>query len=565
MQDEQIRGGQRASARQFWPSPQDYSEAVQTAAASFVDEELRQGRVETTNLDLPRSVSGNFATVFCFRCPQRKVAVRCFLHNIPHQQERYHAISQYVLNDGLPCTVPFEYVPKGIKIHGEWYPILKMEWVEGVTLKQFIETNLGNSMALNLLGSYFKEMTLSLTRCGVAHGDLQHDNIMISSDELRLVDYDGMYVPALSGRTASELGHPNYQHPHRCEKDFGPHLDNFSAWVIYASLKALSRDPSLWPKLNANGECLLFRRSDFEHREVSQAFALLTNHSDAHVRYCSSQIFDWLDQPLESVPCLANACESSGSRAVFDSTDTSSLAPLVVRQTKSGDRAAGTPTELSAGAAIVQSAAHVYTPQNKTVPASTSLFGRLTDPDYPQYTLIRIDADTLYSSNLDSAIRRQLGPGEGLYWIGSLSPLPSAYLRIFALIVWLILIVSLLLASVLILVVSLVTFVVLLVITMMIVPIIVQARPRTLVLTNQRIILITAESPFKIKSSSLPLDNIEAIDVSPNNMKSEDAVLVLNPKQSSVTPRVIAAKGKRQTVKEFIERLPPSVRVEGKL
>jgi len=166
--------------RIYWPSPQDYSEAVQTPRASFADEELRAGAVETTPLGLPRCMSGNFASVFCFRSQTRKIAVRCFLHNVPDQQTRYSAISKYVLSDDLPYTVPFEYLEKGVLISGDWYPILKMEWVDGVTLNQFISENLSSNAALKLLASYFKQMTLELRRGGIAHGDLQHDNILFS-------------------------------------------------------------------------------------------------------------------------------------------------------------------------------------------------------------------------------------------------------------------------------------------------------------------------------------------------------------------------------------------------
>lgn len=39
-----------------------------------------------------------------------------------------------MLTDELPYTVGFEYQREGIRIRGEWYPLLKMEWVEGETL-----------------------------------------------------------------------------------------------------------------------------------------------------------------------------------------------------------------------------------------------------------------------------------------------------------------------------------------------------------------------------------------------------------------------------------------------
>jgi hypothetical protein len=89
-------------------------------------------------------------------------------------------------------------------------------------------------------------MIKTLQQASVAHGDLQHGNVFVVGEELRLVDYDGMYVPSLTGKTSHEIGHRNYQHPHRTERDFGPHLDTFSAWVIYASLIVPAIDSTLW-------------------------------------------------------------------------------------------------------------------------------------------------------------------------------------------------------------------------------------------------------------------------------------------------------------------------------
>ncbi len=37
-------------------------------------------------------------------------------------------------------------------------------------------------------------------RHGLAHGDLQNGNALVDKTQLRLVDYDGMFVPAMGGR-----------------------------------------------------------------------------------------------------------------------------------------------------------------------------------------------------------------------------------------------------------------------------------------------------------------------------------------------------------------------------
>ena len=97
----------------------------------------------------------------------------------------------------------FDYLPKGIKVRGQWYPILKMEWVQGELLSQYVERHLHNPSDLQQLAARWIEMTKALHANSIAHGDLQERNVLVVNGQLKLVDYDGMFVPALSGRAES--------------------------------------------------------------------------------------------------------------------------------------------------------------------------------------------------------------------------------------------------------------------------------------------------------------------------------------------------------------------------
>jgi len=85
-----------------------------------------------------------------------------------------------------------------------------------------------------------------------------------------------MYVPALAGLKSHEVGHRNFQHPARTGNDFGEYLDNFSAWVIFASITAVSLEPRVWQLLQAGDESLLFRREVFESPRTAVAAAAAT-------------------------------------------------------------------------------------------------------------------------------------------------------------------------------------------------------------------------------------------------------------------------------------------------
>ena len=94
---------------------------------------------------------------------------------------------------------------------------------------------------------------------------------MTSQGILRLLDYDGAWIPSLATLPPGELGHPSYQRPGRA---YNSAMDRFPALVIYTALRVLATAPELWYRLD-NGDNLLFRREDFADPSSSRTFALL--------------------------------------------------------------------------------------------------------------------------------------------------------------------------------------------------------------------------------------------------------------------------------------------------
>jgi hypothetical protein len=292
-------------AKTFWPSPQDYNEALQNPAANFELDVLKAGTPETTALGLPKAASGAFASVYKLKTPSKDYAIKCFLTMVSDQQERYELISKSILNDDLEYTVDFEFLPKGILVQGKWYPILRMDWVTGTPLNFWVEQHLSDSASLLKLADEFVEMSLSLKKNGIAHGDLQHGNILVTGQGIRLVDYDGMFVPGMDGMVSNEIGHRNYQHPLRHPTDFGVWLDNFSAWMIYLSLRMLARDSSIWKLGAAGDESLIFRQNDFLHPDQSPTFQAISKNPDEQIQDCLATIRSALETPLPDIPSLA--------------------------------------------------------------------------------------------------------------------------------------------------------------------------------------------------------------------------------------------------------------------
>ncbi|WP_244809081.1 hypothetical protein [Streptomyces sp. So13.3] len=308
-------GSPTAPQRQF-PSGAAYAEALQHTQLCFQHPELRGARPELTKLGLPRAISGAFASVFSLTSPTsgHRYAVKCFTRYVPDQERRYQAISARLARlDGAELSQPwklgFEYLPDAITVGQERYPVLKMEWIEAVTLSSWLDANHADRYAVDRLADRFAALTCDLSRNEIAHGDLQHGNLLVAHDDtLRLVDYDGMYVPALSGLGGTERGHRNYQSPLRGNDDFGVTLDRFSAWVIFMSLKSIATDPALWNRLHEpSGEFLLLTEDDFKSPGGSTGLQTLLAHPDRAVSSLAEQVRSLAFQPLDLLPPLSDA------------------------------------------------------------------------------------------------------------------------------------------------------------------------------------------------------------------------------------------------------------------
>lgn len=295
--------------RRDWPTPQDFNEAMQNPSLVFEDPSLKKCTPTLNALGLPQPVTGAFASVYKADVGtlNSSLAVKCFLREVNDQAARYKMISDFICNDDLPSTVGFEFVEDGILARGARYPVLKMEWVEGYSLQDYIDEYRYDSDAIERLATEFLFMVHDLARVGIAHGDLQHGNIIICEQGLRLVDYDGMFVPGMEGLKSNELGHRNYQHPQRNESHFGPYLDNFSAWLIYISIRSIAIDPELWSIPGCGDEHLLFRQADLSDPASSAIFQTFRSHSNAEIRDYARFLEELCAMPVESVPPLEPA------------------------------------------------------------------------------------------------------------------------------------------------------------------------------------------------------------------------------------------------------------------
>lgn len=251
-----------------YPLISEYIEAIKSAEDNF--EELSYLRPVLGDDGMPVMSVGNFAVVFKMKDVQsRKLyALKCFTKEQEGREEAYSEIAKELEYVSSPYLVSFRYLEKELFVDTDQtteteFPVLLMDWVEGKTLDKYLRENLDDKNALEMLAYRFSIMAQWLIPQPFAHGDLKPDNILIREDgSLVLVDYDGMYVPAMDGQKARELGSPDFRHPLRTENDFNGHIDDFSLVSILLSLKALSVESNLLFKYVSSNR-LLFSENDY--------------------------------------------------------------------------------------------------------------------------------------------------------------------------------------------------------------------------------------------------------------------------------------------------------------
>ncbi|HYE15733.1 MAG TPA: Ada metal-binding domain-containing protein [Pyrinomonadaceae bacterium] len=294
----------------FWPSARAFAEAVQCPAVCFAEPQLRAMLPAVDRLGMPLVTSGQFAYVFKLNSPDgaQSLAVRCFRGFLGDREVRYRAIDAHLNACRLPALPRFKYLPAGALVSGRRFPVLLMEWVAGPTLDVYMGEVVGRREVLLHLADEWLKLMESLRAAGVAHGDLQHGNVIVERGRLRLVDLDGMFVPALAGLQSSEVGHQHYQHPSRGADFFSREVDNFSALVIYLSLLALAERPSLWAE--HHDENLIFTRADFAEPNSSPLFAKVREIGAEHARL-ADVLAEAAKSPPEETPWVLDLAHVS--------------------------------------------------------------------------------------------------------------------------------------------------------------------------------------------------------------------------------------------------------------
>ena len=229
----------------------------------------------------PYRSSGAFAVVFKMKDEQtgKYYALKCFTEEQEGRAEAYRQIAEELEFVDSPYITSVKYLEKELFVDSncedDEFPVLLMDWIEGETMETYIAENYTDSYEMSMLCYRFCKMAAWLCSQSFAHGDIKPDNIIVRPDgTLTLVDYDGMFVPAMKGKKSPTIGTKDFSHPLRTIDDFDETIDDFALASIALSLKAISLDSSLLQSYGASDR-LLFSATDYLDLSKSKIFAAL--------------------------------------------------------------------------------------------------------------------------------------------------------------------------------------------------------------------------------------------------------------------------------------------------
>ena len=206
-------------------------------------------------------------------------ALKCFTEEQEGRAEAYRQIADELEFVDSSYITSVKYLDKEIFVDSsceeDEFPVLLMDWIDGETMETYIAENYQDNYAMAMLCYRFCKMAAWLRSQLFAHGDIKPDNIIVRPDgTLTLVDYDGMFVPAMKGQKSPTIGTKDFSHPLRTIDDFDETIDDFALVSIALSLKAISLKPSLLDEYGT-ADRLLFSAADYRDLSKSKVMTAL--------------------------------------------------------------------------------------------------------------------------------------------------------------------------------------------------------------------------------------------------------------------------------------------------
>ena len=185
-------------------------------------------------------------------------AVKIFIDGVD-RSEKYSIIEDELKGLDCPYLLPVQYFEDEFFIENDssvssfgsnivTYPVLLMEWIEGVSIGTYLQEAVDNYFMLEMIAYRFWQFVTWITLQPFSHGNIKAENIIVSEDgSFVLIDYDSFYAPDME-KAGKEC----------CKKS----SDDFPLLAILISLKAITICPGLILE-NKCKDYILFEENDF--------------------------------------------------------------------------------------------------------------------------------------------------------------------------------------------------------------------------------------------------------------------------------------------------------------
>lgn len=285
------------------PTKEDISLAIERPGAIKATE--LEGYSPVSGIIGPESYSGGFCIVFPFVKGRDKKAVRIWHQEIDNIQERYKLLSKDTKHCHIKSLIGIEYVEAGLTVDASDIDLTLMEWIEGKPLKDYISSIFASNRSdtdkkrdIKSLADELEGVFKKMHAKGFSHGDLQHENIIITNNgNPRFIDYDCFYTPSMgTSFVQTTSGYNGYQHPSRFTRQYvsNEKADYFSELILVLSIRAIANDFSLWQITEDLDYALILTPEDFKDLQASSTCQKIRATGDVKCNQLLDILADYL-------------------------------------------------------------------------------------------------------------------------------------------------------------------------------------------------------------------------------------------------------------------------------
>ena len=233
---------------------------------------------------------GAFCIVFQTHINGEKYAIRCWkcLNDINKQKlyRRMELVSNWISNIHPRYMYDLYIYENGIATKKGIQPVTVMRWFDDVSLRDFLSLHIQEPYRLRILSDSFVVMVSYFHNLHIAHGDLNMDNIRVSTKgALYVIDYDTFYVPTMKDEKDDEKGKLEYQHhARRSNLYLSEYIDYYSEYVIYLTIRSLAKYPEIWNLFEfTNAGAHILNQEELSNIKGSRIYSFINEKNDKEI------------------------------------------------------------------------------------------------------------------------------------------------------------------------------------------------------------------------------------------------------------------------------------------